>query len=894
MERVLGPLPTGTVTFLFTDIEGSTRLLEYLGDDTYGTLLGEHHRILRRAIAEHDGTEISTDGDAFFVVFTCADDAVAAALAAQRALIRGAWPPGGLVRVRMGLNTGHARLGGDSYIGLAVNQAARIASAAHGGQVVVSATTHDVVAILPEGASWHPLGRHRLKDLGAPVELLQLCHPDLVAELPPLRSLERVAHNLPIQTSSFLGRDEELRVGAKLLARTRLLCVTGPGGTGKTRLAYQLAAEHLQEFPDGVWVAELAAVSDAALVAAPLVAALGLRDEAGRSATQTIVSHLRNRQALVVLDNCEHLIAAAASLTNELLSGCRALTVLATSHEPLRVGGETVWALRPLALPQRADAPLEVLAATDAISLFCERAAEATVGFVLNAENAGVVTDICALLEGIPLAIELASARVRTLSVGQIRGRLNDRFALLTSGGRTIPPRHQTLRALIDWSYDLLPESERAVLRQLSVFAGGWTLEAAEAVIGRGTLESLSDLVDKSMVAADHSRPNQPRYHLLETIRQYALERLVVTGEDQLVRTRHLETWLQFAEAAAPKLYGPEQEEGLQRLESDHDNLRAALLWAIESKQCRAALHLGSALGWFWFVRGYLSEGRQWLQQALTLARDSTVMERAASDERRCYAAALQTDGKLAEAQGDYTTTWARNEEGLAIFRDVGDEPGVALSLHWLGVVAVYRGEYDRARTLHEECLAIYRALGDQGGVGFSLNWLGICACHQGEYAMAHSLHREGLAIFRELGDTRNIAMSLDCLGTATLGEGDSAAARAFHEESLRVFAALGDKKSVAECLPRLAAVAVEQRQPHRAAQLLGAVEAILERIHARLDPAEQAGFDDTSTAARACLDETKFASAWAAGRALTLDNAIAYALGSDNRERWSADSTMY
>jgi len=403
----LGLLPLGNITMLFTDIEGSTRLLEQLGDEPYEWVLAECQRIIREAVAGFGGVEVSTEGDAFFVAFADAESALATAVAAQRALASFSWGTSSAVRVRMGIHTGPVRLVGDDYVGLAVHQAVRICAAGHGGQVVVSEATGTAAGTLPAGLSLRALGRHRLKDLGAPLELFQLCGEGLAADFAPLRTLERVRHNLPIIASSLVGRVDELALGAKLLTSTRMLCITGPGGTGKTRVAYQLAADMLDEFEDGVWVVELAAVADSDLVPAAMMAALGLGDEAGRTTLESIVDGLRARRALVVMDNCEHLIDAAATLVAALLADCPKVQVLATSREPLRVVGETVWSLPTLAVPDDPGLPLDELRAADAAGLFCERASEATAGFALSPDNAAAVLAVCARLEGIPLGIEL-------------------------------------------------------------------------------------------------------------------------------------------------------------------------------------------------------------------------------------------------------------------------------------------------------------------------------------------------------------------------------------------------------------------------------------------------------------------------------------------------------
>ena len=688
-------------------------------------------------------------------------------------------------------------------------------------------------------------------------------------------------NNLPVQLTSFIGREHEIAEVAHLLTTTHLLMLTGSGGTGKTRLSLQVAADVLDTFPDGVWLVELAPLSDSALVPQVVASALGAREQPGRPLMDTLVDYLRAKSFLLILDNCEHLIEDCAQLVTRLLSTCAKMKILATSREALGVAGETTYQVPSLALPDTSQPlSLESLSRYEAVRLFVERAQASQPRFALTAHNLSAIAEICRRLDGIPLALELAAIRVKLLSVEQIAARLDDRFRLLTRGNRTALPRQQALRALIDWSYDLLAEPECAALRQLSVFAGGCAIEAAEAVIGPEALDLLSSLVDKSLVIAEEHRPiEQTRYHLLETIRQYAHEKLVEAGENEQARARHANAYLQFAEAVAPKLDGREQAHELQRVESEHDNLRNALRWTIAQNESAAALRLSGALGWFWFVRGHFSEGRQWLQQALALSRRTTERASMPTDYSGWYAKALHAMGSLAEAQGDYATTQTLSEESLAFFQELEDKPGIALSLHWMGVAAFWQGDYAATRVLHEKCLALYREMGDKGGIGFSLNWKGIVATEQCDYPAARALHEESLTLFRELGDERNIAMTLDLLGVATFGQGDYATARVFHEESLALLEKLGDKKSIAECLPGLAAVAQAEGQPKRATKLLGAVEALLERIDASLDPAERAGFDRTLAAARAQLDETTFNTEWAGGRAMTLEQTIKYVL---------------
>ena len=702
----------------------------------------------------------------------------------------------------------------------------------------------------------------------------------LAISFPPLHPLNTVPNNLPVQLTSFIGRDHEIAEVAHLLASTRLLMLTGSAGTGKTRLSLQVAANVSSTFSDGVWLVELAPLSDSSLVPQVVAFALGAREQPGRPLVDTLVDYSRAKSFLLILDNCEHLIEDCAQLVTRLLSTCAKMKILATSREALGVAGETTFQVPSLAVPDTSQ-PLSVesMSRYEAVRLFVERTQAAQPRFALSALNLSAIAQICRQLDGIPLALELAAIRVSLLTVNETAARLDDRFRLLTRGSRTALRRQQTLRALIDWSYDLLAEPECAALRQLSVFAGGWTIKAAEAVIGPNALELLSSLVDKSLVCAEEHRPTeQTRYHLIETIRQYAYEKLVEEGENEQALGRHANAYVQFVEAVAPKLDGPEQAHELQRVESEHDNLRSALRWAIAKNESAAALRLSGALGWFWFVRGHFSEGRHWLQQALALSR-TTVRARMPADYSGWYATAIHAMGTLAEAQGDYAITQALNEESLAFFQELEDKPGIAQSLHWLGVAAFWKGDYAATRVLHEKCLALYREMGDKRGIGFSLNWKGIVATAQGDYPAARLLHEESLTLFRELGDERNIAMTLDLLGVAAFGQCNYATARVFHEESLALLAKLEDKKSIAECLPGLAAVAEAEGQPKRATKLLGAVDVLLERIDASLDPAERAGFDRTLAAARAQLDETTFNREWATGRAMTLEQTIKYAL---------------
>src|SRR5438132_5507509 len=554
--------PTGTVTFLFTDIEGSTRLLQELGDE-WGNVLQDQRRLMRAALAANSGIELGAEGDSFFVVFASAEDAVQAVVSAQHALGAHSWAGGKPVRVRMGLHTGEGRIVADGYVGLDVHRAARIASSGHGGQVVISESVHSLVEkALPAGVTIRDLGDHRLKDLPRPEHLYQLDIEGLPTEFAPLKTLDVRKNNLPLQLTSFLGRAVELAELKVLLAKGRLVTLVGTGGIGKTRLAIELATEVLEDF-GYVWLAELAAVSDPELVAQTLMTAIDVREQAGRTAIDALIDYFAPKSALIILDNCEHLVEPCALLAESLLEACPNLKIIATSREPLGVPGETPWRVPSLPVPDPDRLPaLEQVAESAAVALFVDRATAAPPSFQLTKENAPLVVQICQRLDGIPLAIELAAKRLSLLTLPQMITRLNDRFRLLTGGGRTALPRQQTLRAAIDWSHELLAESERTLLRRASVFAGGFSLELAEEICAWTPLDAadmldlLGTLVSKSLIVYDETGS---RYGMLETIPEYAGEQAPSAGEGGAIATRHRTLFPALPEEAARELYGPDQ-----------------------------------------------------------------------------------------------------------------------------------------------------------------------------------------------------------------------------------------------------------------------------------------------------------------------------------------------
>jgi predicted ATPase/class 3 adenylate cyclase/Tfp pilus assembly protein PilF len=810
------PLPSGTITFLFTDIEGSTKLWEQ-HPDAMRSALARHDVLLRQAIEDNNGVVFKTIGDAFCAAFATAPQALSAALAAQCALHVESWPSALSLRVRMALHTGEAEERDGDYFGQTLNRVARLQAVGHGQQTLLSQTTYQLVfsSLLPD-VTLRDMGQQRLKDLLAPEHVWQLLHPTLPSDFPPLKSLDYLPTNLPRQMTSFIGREREMAEVKRLLAATPLLTLVGSGGCGKTRLAVQVGADVLDNYQDGVWSVELAALADPEFVPQAVASVLGLREEVGRPLLQTIQDYLRDRRLLLLLDNCEHLVGACALLADTLLKACPQLTIVATSREPLGITGEHLWRVPSLLTPEPDDLPLEekelaaALMEYDACHLFVERAAAQRQDFVLTRRNVPVVAHLCRQLDGIPLAIELAAARVRSLTVEEINSKLDNRFRLLTGGSRTALPRHQTLRALIDWSYDLLTLQEKSLLCRVSVFAGGWTLEAAEAVgIGPDVeygevLDLLMSLADKSLVVAEQEH-GHTRYRLLETVRQYARDRLleIGEGESEAVRECHRNYFLAFAETAEPELLGPEQGEWLERLEAEHENLRSGLDWSLTEGNSTEGLRFCGALRRYWLMRGHYTEGREWYMRML---------ETAGGKERSsARAKALNGAGNLAYSQGDYASAHAYYEESLTIRREVGDRSGIAGSLNNLGLVAHSQGDFASAQAYYEESLPLFREIGNRNGIANSLNNLGLVAHSQGDYASARAYYEESLTIKREIGDRNSIANSLNNLGNVAYNQGDYASAQAYQQESLTIHREIGDRSGIATSLNNLGLVAYSQ-----------------------------------------------------------------------------------
>jgi len=870
------PLPTGTVTLLFSDIEGSTRLWEAHPATMQGAL-ARHDAILREAIEANAGCLVKTTGDGALGAFASAADAIAASLAAQRALQAQAW---GELRIksRMALHSGAAEVRDGDYYGSAVNRAARLMAAGHGGQILVSLATGQLVRDqLPPEVALRDLGERRLKDLIRPERIYQVIARDLPIDFPPLETLDARPNNLPAQTTPFIGRADAIREVKKKLANAdvRLLTLTGVGGTGKTRLALQAAADLADEYEQGVFFVALAVLSDPALVVPAIAQAFDVREAPGRRLQEQLEDYLRGKQMLLVLDNFEQVIDAAPRV-RELLAAAPRLKVLVTSREVLRLSGETDYPVLPLSLPdpQRVP-PLAELAENEAVAFFVDRAAAVKPGFTIGSENAPAIAAICHRLDGLPLAIELAAARVRVLPPQRLLAELGRRLRLLTGGARDMPSRQKTLRGAIDWSHELLTSAEQQLFRRLAVFVGGGALEAIEAVCnGEGELPifaTLESLVGKSLVRPTEA-DGDPRFTMLETIREYAWERLVDAGESEGLRERHRDCFLALVEDAEPKLTGAAQGVWLHRLDMEHENLRASLDWSLAEPGARGGLRLCGALQRFWWTRGHLSEGREWCAR---------ILAKAGAEERTLERAkVLNGAGLLAYWQGDYPGARVLHEESLAIRQALGDRRGDASSRHNLAMVAKSEGDYARAKALYEESLAIKRELGDRWGMSATLNNLGSLVYEQGDYQASRSLHEESLAIVRALGDRMGVAASLSNLGEIACDQGDYQAASALHREGLEIRRDVGDRRGIAYSLEGLAAVVAGCGDSLRAAALWGAAARLRSEIGSPMAPNDRPGYDRRVAAARAAAsDHVAFDRAWREGGAVTVEQAIDLAL---------------
>jgi predicted ATPase/class 3 adenylate cyclase len=903
---------------LFTDIEDSTKLWER-SPQAMQAALARHDEILRRAIEDRGGYVFKTVGDAFCCAFPTAPDALEAALESQRLLLKERWGESGPLRVRMALHMGTAEERDEDYFGPPVNRVARLLSAAHGGQVLLSLPTHEMVRDqLPAGMSLAELGEHRLKDLFRPERVFQLSAPGLPVEFPPLRTLDTYRNNLPLQPTPLVGREKEVSEVCDLLrgTETRLLTLTGPGGTGKTRLALQAAADLLDDFPDGTFFAPLATLTEAELFLSTVAETLGVRETAEQPLDESLKDYLKERRLLLVLDNFEQVLGAAPTVT-ELLAGAPGLKVLATSRAPLGLYGEQEYAVPPLSVPDVRHLPdFKTLSQYEAVRLFIERAKSAKADFEVTDESAPAVAEICVRLDGLPLAIELAAARIKMLPPKAMLQRLSSRLKLLTGGARDLPVRQRTLRGAIEWSHTLLGDGEKTLFARMAVFSGGRTLEAVEAVCdAQGDLpvdsfEGVSSLLDKSLLRQEEGPEGEPRFVMLETIHEYAREKLQESGEAEEIGRAHTEYFLALAEEAEPELVGTDQVSWMDVLEAEHDNLRAALSRSLEAGDSGSALRIGGALWRFWNVRGHFSEGRRWLTAGLS-------GEGAAAPSLRARASLGL--GYLELRQGDYPRAVEDLEVSHSLYREIGDRRGEAYALCFLGWIALDRNEFDRAEELLEESLALSRAAGTARDVSVSLNALAMLKVYRGDHERATAMQEECLSLAREAGDVQIIAVLTYNLGFTAAMTGEYERAEAFVREAQALFREVGDRGMAPLASNRLGFLALSQDDPdraeelcveairdlqvqaqipgidfaleilggvaasrggiRRAARLWGAVAGYRDATGAPWIPEERAMIEAHIDAARPRLEEATWREEWEKGRSMTLDQAVEYAL---------------
>jgi predicted ATPase/class 3 adenylate cyclase len=867
-------LPTGTITFLFTDIEGSTRLMQELGDG-YRKVRDDFASIVRRAIVEGDGVEVSTEGDSFFVVFRSPMGALQATVAAQRGLADHDWSPAPPLRVRMGLHTGEGVLGGENYMGIDVNRAARISQAANGGQVLVSDATRSLIQHeLPEGVSIRDLGPHRLKDIAHSERLYDLVIEGCPSEFPPPRTLDARPNNLPPQLTSFVGRGDEIAEVRELFSRTRLLTLTGPGGTGKSRLALQIAAETLTEYEDGAFFVDLAPLTDPALVPSAAARALGVPEMPGRPILDGVKEHLRDKELLLVIDNFEQVVEAGP-VVEELLTAAPRLKVIVTSRIVLSVRGEQEYVVPPLEPPDPERLPdLPTLRRFEAVRLFAERALAVEPRFQITEQNAPAVAGITARLDGLPLAIELAATRTKVLSPEDMLPRLERSLSILTTGARTLPERQRTLRDTIAWSHDLLDDAERRLFARLSVFIGGWTLESAEAIcdptsLDLDILEGLTSLVDKSLIRRHESDGGSPRFSMLETIREFGYEQLGGIGDLDLMVRRHAEYFLDLAVEAEPHLTAGDQVEWLDRCEREHANIRAALRWAIAEDDADRAQQTAGALWRFWQQRGHLAEGRRWFEEMLSMP--------SGQSRTAARAKALIGAGGVAWWQQDRDAAGAFYQEAVDIERDLDDPARLAEALYNLSFY-VAGDDLESATRLLEESRDLFRRAGDERGAAQVLSLLVMQDAQAGEWDRVVASLEEGVAIWRSIGDRLHLAFDLVWLGYANGRAGRRDQAHAAAVEALTLFHEADNPTGLGIALIDLAFLANWDGRHEDALKLAGAAESLRKEVGG--PPGAIGGLMEGNPAeeARGHLPQDVAERAWEEGLAMRVDEAVAFA----------------
>lgn len=861
--------PQGVVAFLFTDIEGSTRLWEQY-PEAMRAVLARHDTLLRTIIETNGGYVFKTIGDAFCAAFPTAFEALRAAILAQRSLIHEPWESGLQLKVRMALHIGDTEYRNGDYFGPTLNRVARMLSVGHGGQVLISEIFREGLTEMPSSVMLVDLGKHPLKDINEPIAIWQVVHPDLPAGFPPLRSLSPQRTNLPAPTTAFIGREREV-ADIKRLAAMRMVTVTGIGGTGKTRLCLEVGATRMDEFPNGVWFVGLEHVTDPAQVPQMVAEAMGVRETPGKDLTQSLGDALRDQHLLLILDNCEPVIRGVTDLSDYLLRACPQVHILATSQEPLGVTGELVYPLLPLPEP-------------DAIRLFADRAVLARPNFAV-ASNGPAIARLCRRLDGLPLALELAAARVKMLTLEQIEERLDDTFRLLTDGGQP------TLRTLIDWSYEQLHERERTLLARLGVFVGGWTLESAEAVcaderiVKWEVLDLLTELLDKSLLISE-DRGMGARYRMLETIRQYSRERLAQSGEEEQVRRNHAVYFLEYAEVIVKDALRRGSEEGLNAIEREYDNLRAALDYlAAAPDGGEAGMRLTTSLAPFWEVRGHWREGRA--RCAVALAHPSA--------QEPTYARAVTSDkaGRLAYLLGDYEDALRHYDEALTIFHQLQDPSGTATSMNNIGSVHSDMGEYERAYGMLKEALAIRRRREEPMMVTEILINLGNVRLRQGDVEGALPNYLESYRLSTRINYPMGQMYASDCLGYAAYRMGNATVAREWYSKALPMARELGSPAQTANILCGLAQTARLDRHYTLAARFSGVQEALREEIGAPLQPAYQEEYARHIAETKAILGEGLFNPIFQAGKTMSRKDAWKEALHYALAPEEAADETI-
>ncbi len=909
---------TETLTFLFTDIEGSTRMLSRLGATAYAAVLEDHHGLVRSELRNHDGREVSTQGDGFFAVFTSPGACVAATIAMQRSLDAHRWSAGERVRVRMGLHAGEASQTATGLVGLDVHRAARVAAVAHGGQILLSETAAALVAdSLPGDASLRDLGLHRLKDLGRAERIFQLEAPGLEVDFPPIATLDRarLAHNLPSQPAPFIGRHHELKEVCELVATSRLVTLTGAGGSGKTRLALQVATDLIGMCADGVWLVELASISNPHAVTSATAQAIGISDRSAHSAVDALTVTIGQQDMFFVFDNCEHVIDACAQVIDTIVRNCPHARVMTTSREPLGIGGETIYRVPSLSLPGADDSSATVFEDSDAVALFVERARSQGIELASDAVTIRLVVSTCRRLDGMPLAIELAAARLRSLPLAELHSLLDQRFSLLTGGSRSALERQQTLRATVDWSYSLLDEREQSVLRRLSVFVEGFDLSAARAVCGFDGIESfdvtdlLGSLVDKSLVMAEPSEGSL-RYRLLETIRQFAAELLVAGAGDEArhVATAHCHYFLTLAEEAADHLHGRSQPVWLALLTKDEANLRRAIEHAAgDEDKAVLVLRFAVALRFFWSARSKAGEVlpllRPVLDTPLEGADPALVLEATIAIAMMARAVDIGSAGRLGERavelaagvdderlsiwaqvalggtkyfSGDYEHAFILGSQSLDRARLVGDDTLLAVTVSLCAMASKVVAPSQTASFFAEASACADRT----GNLFFTAdihNTAGLYALDDGDVAEARR-HLEKAAAAQELAGLHMHHISIN-LGVIAWAEGDIAGARTMLVDALHICRRNGDRFGIAYVMLGFATIDGDRDRWRRAAQLHGAAQSYLEQIGQPwllyYGQMRESSIDE----GRAVLGETEFNRWYAQGMAMSVDEAFDLAL---------------